>query len=103
MDIHPIAKLIVSKGVPDFDSSMFSEEQRVAIFGQASELFFRQGKFEQGIICLEKAGLPLPVDKIKEVADRKMLLGEYDQAYVLLAKIGDKHMSEFIKANFLSK
>ncbi|HII72489.1 TPA: hypothetical protein HA265_07070 [Candidatus Woesearchaeota archaeon] len=101
MEIHPIAKLIVNKGISEFDGSMFSEAQRKEIFGQAAEIFFRQGKFEQGIQALEKAGLPLPVNTLKQVADKKMLMGQYQEAYALLAKIGDEKMAEFVRKNFM--
>ncbi|MFC1722599.1 hypothetical protein ACFL0V_00505 [Nanoarchaeota archaeon] len=101
MEIHPIAKLIVQKGLAGFDGSMFSEAQRVEIFGQASQIFFRQGRFDEGIEALEKGGLPLPADKLRELADRKMLLGKHEEAYKLLAKIGDDKMAEFVRTNFL--
>ena len=100
-NIHPIAKLIADNGVENFKSQMFSEEQKKDILGQAAELLFRQGKFNDAIVALEMAGLPLPKDKIREAADKKMLLNKYEEAYFLLAKIEDQQMADFIKANFL--
>ncbi len=103
MKTHPIAKLIVSQGIENFDHSMFSPEQKKEIYGQVAQIYFRQGRFEQGIKALERAGLPLPTETIKQVADKKLLLGKYQEAYELLAKIGDEKMAEFVRINFLDQ
>ena len=101
MEIHPIAKLIVNKGIENYDVSMFSEEQKKEILSQAAQIFMRQGKFKEAVISLEKAGLPLPTEQIRLVADKKILMGQYEEAYELLSKTGQHEMAEFVKANFL--
>jgi hypothetical protein len=101
VEIHPIAKIIVNKGVENFDISMFTEEQKKEILSQAAGIFLRQGKFDQAMIAMEKAGLPLPVAQIRKVADKKILMGQYFEAYELLRKTGQTEMAEFVKANFL--
>jgi tetratricopeptide (TPR) repeat protein len=101
MDIHPIAKLIVNKGIENYDVSMFTEEQKKEILAQAANIFMRQGKFTEAVICMEKAGLPLPKEQIRMVADKKILMGQYQEAYELLSKTGLIEMAEFVKANFL--
>lgn len=101
METHPIAKLIVNKGIENYDVSMFNEDQKKDILAQASQIYMRQGKFKEAVICLEKADLPLPIDQIRLAADKKILMGRYQEAYELLAKTGQHEMAEFVKANFL--
>lgn len=100
-ETNPIAKLIVNKGIDNFDVSMFPEEQKKEILSQAANIFMRQGKFKEAVISLEKAGLPLPVEQIRLVADKKILMGQYKEAHELLSKTGQIEMAKFVKANFL--
>ena len=101
VEIHPIAKLIVNKGIESFDVSMFTEEQKKEILAQAANIFLRQGRFDDAMIALERGGLPLPEEQIRQVADKKILMGQYQEAYDLLSKTGQHEMAEFVKANFL--
>ena len=101
VEVNPIAKMIVNKGIESFDVSMFPEEQKKEILAQAAQIFMRQGRFTEAVVSLEKAGLPLPVEQIRKVADKKILMGQYQEAYELLSKTGQTEMAEFVKANFL--
>ncbi len=101
METHPIAKLIAEKGIDSADLSMFSETQRQEIYSQAADILLRLNKVEQGLIALERAGRPLPVEKLKKIADNKILLGQHQEAYDLLIKTGQHELAEFVKANFL--
>lgn len=100
-EVNPIAKMIVNKGIESFDVSMFPEEQKKDILAQAAQIFLRQGRFDEAMIALERAGLPLPEEQIRQVADKKILMGQYQEAYELLSKTGQTEMAEFVKANFL--
>jgi hypothetical protein len=101
VETHPIAKMIAEKGVDCADLSMFSEEQRRMIYSQAADILFRLNKVEPGLIALERAGRPLPVDQLKKIADNKILLGHHKEAYDLLIKTRQYEMAAFVKANFL--
>ena len=101
MDIHPIAKVMAEKGVESVDTSMFTEEQRREIYSQAADTLFRLNRVEQAFIAMERAGLPLPIEKLKKVAENKIMLGQYEEAYELLMKTGQQEMAAFVKANFL--
>jgi hypothetical protein len=101
VETHPIAKMIAEKGVDSADLSMFSEEQRRMIYSQAADILFRLNKAEQGMIALERAGRPLPIDQLKKIAENKIMMGQHQEAYELLIKTGQHEMAEFVKANFL--
>ena len=101
VEIHPIAKIIAEKGVDNADLSMFPEEQRRMIYSQAADILFRLNKVEHGMIALERAGRPLPVDQLKKIAENKILMGQHKEAYDLLVKTGQLEMAEFVKMNFL--
>jgi ClpP class serine protease len=101
MDIHPIAKVMAEKGVESVDMSMFNEDQRREIYSQAADTLIRLNRIEQAFIAMERAGRPLPIEKLKKVAENKIMLGQYQEAYDLLLKTGQNEMAEFVKANFL--
>ena len=101
MDIHPIAKMIVQKGVESTNLSMFSEVQKQEILGQAAETLMRLNRYSEAIKALELGGLALPVEQIKKIAENKILYGQYQEAYDLLLKAKQNEMAEFVKANFL--
>jgi len=101
MDIHPIAKLIVQKGVRSANLSMFSEVQRQEILGQAAETLMRLNRYNEAIDAMELGNLPLPVDQLKKIAENKILFEQYQEAYELLVKAKQHEMAEFVKTNFL--
>jgi tetratricopeptide (TPR) repeat protein len=101
MDIHPIANLIVQKGVPSANLSMFSDVQRQEILGQAADTLMRLNRYYEAIDALELAGLPLPVEQLKKIAENKILFGQYQEAYELLVKAKQTEMAEFVRQNFL--
>ncbi|MFC1741594.1 hypothetical protein ACFL3V_03595 [Nanoarchaeota archaeon] len=102
MEVHPIAKVLAEKGVDSVDLSMFDEFKKQEIYSQAADILFRLNRPEQGMIALERAGRPLPVDQLKRMAENKIMLGQHQEAYDLLVKTGHAEMAEFIKQNFLS-
>jgi hypothetical protein len=102
MDLyHPLAKIIAENGVDKVNTSMFSEEQKKEIYSQAAEILFRLNKTEEGFIALDKAGMPMPVDRLKKLAENKIALGQHRAAYDFLIRAGQKEMAEFVKLNFL--
>jgi hypothetical protein len=101
VETHPIAKMIAEKGVDCADLSMFPEEQRRMIYSQAADILFRLNRVEHGMIALERAGRPLPVEQLKKIANNKIMMGEYKEAYDLLIKTRQHEMAAFVKANFL--
>ena len=101
VEVHPIAKIISEKGVDSADISMFPEDQRKMIYSQAADILLRLNKFDDAFIALERAGRPLPIEQMKKIAENKMALGKYKEAYDLLVKTKQDKMAEFVKANFL--
>jgi len=101
MEIHPIARIITEKGVDSVDLSMFNDVQRREIYSQAANIFARLDKQDSAIICMERAGIPLPLEQLKKIAENKVLMGQHREAYELLLKAGQKDLAEFIKKNFL--
>lgn len=101
MTTHPIAKILAEKGVDSVDLSMFPEEQRKEINSQAADILLRLNRTAQAFIALERAGRSVPIEQLKKMADNKILLGKYDEAYELLLKTGNEEMAEFVKQNFL--
>ncbi|MBW2964355.1 hypothetical protein KY363_02750 [Candidatus Woesearchaeota archaeon] len=101
VEVHPIAKIISEHGVDSADLSMFSEEQRRMIYSQAADILLRLNKFEHAFIAMERAGRPLPIEQIKKVAENKMMMGQYREAYDLLVKTGQNELAEFVRINFL--
>lgn len=98
---HPIAKMLAEKGVDSVDLSMFSEPQRLAIYSEAAEILMRLNRHEDAMIALSRAGRPLPIEKLKKMAENRIALGQYREAYNLLLQTGQRDMAEFIRQNFL--
>ena len=99
--IHPIAKLLVDKGVESVDLSMFEIEKRKEIYSQTADILHRLNRHEEAMVALSLAGRPLPVDQLKKMAENRMALGQYREAYDLLMKTGQIDMAEFVRQNFL--
>ncbi|MBW2968004.1 hypothetical protein KY362_05965 [Candidatus Woesearchaeota archaeon] len=98
---HPIAKMLAEKGVDSVDLSMFDEVQQQEIYSEAADILLRLNRPEEALVAMSKAGRPLPLDKLKKMADNRMALGQYQEAYDLLQKTGQTEMAEFIRQNFL--
>ena len=101
VEVHPISKMIVEKGVDSVDLSMFAEVQQQEIYSQAADTLLRLNRHEEAFIAMEKAGRPLPVEQLKRIAENKIMMGQHYEAYKLLVRTGQHELAEFVKANFL--
>jgi hypothetical protein len=80
---------------------MFSSEQRKEIYAETAEILKRHNKWEEAFIAMERAGLPLPIEQLKRMAENRIALGQYQEAYDLLMRTGQEEMAEFVRKNFL--
>ncbi|MBI5881254.1 hypothetical protein HZB90_03930 [archaeon] len=101
MEAHPIAKILADRGVDSVSLSMFSNEQKKEIYAETANILVRHNKFEQAFIAMERAGLPLPIEQLKRMAENRIALGQYQEAYDLLMRTGQREMADFVKKNFL--
>lgn len=98
---HPIAKIMVEKGLSAVNTTMFSKEEKEAIFSEAADALLRLNRVDEALIALEKSGRPMPEDLVRKIADERMIVGKYAEAHSLFVKIGDQQMAEFLRLNFL--
>ncbi|NQU78549.1 hypothetical protein HQ545_02145 [Candidatus Woesearchaeota archaeon] len=101
MEPHPIARMIAEKGINSSDMSMFPADKKEEIYSQAADILMRLNKMDEALTAMEMSGRPLPVDKLKNIAEDRMSLGQYKEAYALLKRIGQQEMAEFVRLNFL--
>ncbi|GEM_PF-2518228 len=101
MDLTPLTLSLVRNGIKNANLSMFSTEQQQIIYTQAGEELLRLHKFDEALYALEKGG-KLPIDQLRKIAQSHMDLREYRTAYLILQKIGDTAMANFLKENFLT-
>lgn len=98
---NPIAKLIVEKGINNVDTSMFPDHKLIDIYMDAAQILQRLNRMDEAYVAMAKAGQPIPIEKIKAIANEKIGLGKYQEAYALLKNTDEKELAEFIKQNFL--
>lgn len=96
-----IVKLIVSKGIGNVNLSMFSGKKKKDILQQAAEALLRQGKTTEVVRILEDVDVKKFADMLRPVAEQCLELGDFSRAALIYEKIGDREMSQFIKANLI--
>ncbi|MBS3142564.1 hypothetical protein J4464_04220 [Candidatus Woesearchaeota archaeon] len=94
-----IVKMIVQKGAANVNLSMFSEEEKREILGEAAKHFIRMGKENEIIHILEYLDPVQYADKMLKKAESFMSLGEFETAAIIYEKLGMKDMADTIRSN----
>ena len=102
MELHPIAKIIVEKGLKQADVSMFDDKTKKEIYSQAAEFLKRQNRNKEALVAMALAGEKIDPDALRQIVDNLFETKRFREAHDLLVAAGDEKMAELVRVNFLS-